>query len=618
MLLSGIYLSLLGPYGLHLGEEGDVVYLIYRAFCGQRPYLDFATGYTPGFFYANAVLFRVSGVNLLAIRYSLVGVHLVAVAGLFCLARTLLPVPLAVVPPAAYVALMPVFPGETATSNIPYPAWYVVATWTASSLACLRFLRTGRAAWVLVAGCLAGVGAAFKPNTGACNLAALALVVLFVSTPRARWERAVWWILLAGTLTGIAAVFSFRVYSREGWLLLCPVLALAVTVVVAKRRSADRWLSGQRSWGPAAALLGGFAAVTLPWVSFYLVQLGFQRFLRDVLFIGSAHALFFYLPLRSLGVWDAAAAVALAALFLGRAVNTRIPGHRFQHWLVPGLLAVGGLALFAALRHAPMPEGFQAAVAKRVQYLAFGFAVLAHWCAALLLFAFAWRGRAPDPTDAGGTPGSAAAGGGSAAGPLLVVGFGAPLFYLSIYPRADFFHWVLSAPLTLVFGTFLYWWLVRPFLPPPGRAVWTALPLYGLVAVIGWPGWETAARLLTAPPDSFAHLGLERAPVFLEAGRAQRFAELRGVVEAVTRRTHEGDTVLGFPNLHLVNFLAARHVPGRHGSFHPGWPDHVVEAEIVTSLEDAGTPVVVVSHNQQLFMGHAPVYYFVLREYLRR
>jgi len=618
LVLCGGYFSLLVPYGLHLGEEGDVVYLIYRAFEGQRPYVDFATGYTPGFFRVNAALFRAFGVNLLVIRWSLVLVHLAAVLGLYCLSRTLVPVPLALVAPAAYVGLMPVYQGEMATFNIPYPAWYLVATWCASLLACLRFLRARKVWWLLVASLLAGVGTAFKPNTGAFNLAALALIVLFVWAPHNRWETASWWLLFSGVLTGVAAVFNFHVHSREGWLLLSPVLAIAVAAVVASRRWARVSPAGRRdAWVSMAALLGGFLAVTLPWTAYYLTILGVQRFLHDVLFVGSSHALFFYLPLRPLGAWELGAAFVVGAMFFaGRFVGRR-PGLRWPRWLAPAVVAFGALALLLVARHAPMPEGLQPAVAKRLQFLAFGYAVLVHWCAVLVLFAAALRGpmplvgRLPAPGE------SRAEAEDSGVLPTIVVGVGAPLLYLSIYPRADFFHWVLSAPLTLVFAVFLYWQLVRSFLPAAGRATWAAAPLYGLVVVVGWPGWSTAARLLAAPPHFFVRLGLERAPVILEAGRMRRFAELRDVVWAVKTRTRDGDTVLGFPNLHVVNFLADRHVPGRHGSFHPGWPDHVVEAQVVNALEDARTPVVVINHNQQLFMGHAPVYYFLLRAYLR-
>lgn len=599
---AALYFAALVPYGFNLGEDGDVVYLIYRTFSGQLPYRDFASGYTPGFFYANATLLYLFGPSIVVIRWSLVVVNALATLGLYRLACAVMPSALAVVPAFAYVALMPVFPGEYATFNVPYPAWYVVLTWTASTLALLRGLRVGRARWIFAAGVLAAVGCAFKPNTGAFNLAALALAVLFAGpVRRGLWPRVLWWGLLGGVLVSIAVVFHLQVAVRDARLLLWPVFGLILVRALTPAHGLGG-LADAAAFGRAvAALIGGFALVTLPWVLYYLRLLGTQRFLSDVLLIGSGHELFFYLPIRGLGIWDVALAVAGAAFALACRWK---PLRRARPLFVLLPLAFAAMAGGALLvRFAPMPEGFWRAFMQRLQYLAFGAAFLVNWAAVLLVARTCFGGALERSATARSLP-------------VVAVAVGAPLMYLSIYPRSDFFHWVLSAPLTVTLGVMLYWGALRRWVPPGTRAVWTAVPLYALILLIAWPGLRLGARMVGADPGSLARLGLPHAPIVLEAGRAPRLDDLRAAAEFINANSPEDSTLLGFPNLHFLNFLTGRQVPGRYGSFHPGWPDHVIEAEIINDLHARRTPLIVMNNDVQLYIGQAPLYYFLLRQYV--
>ncbi|GIW40965.1 MAG: hypothetical protein KatS3mg076_1542 [Candidatus Binatia bacterium] len=614
-LLVFVYLGSLVPYGFHLGEDGDVVYLVYRAFTGQVPYRDFGTGYTPGFFAAHAALFRLFGVDLVVLRWALAFVHSAAVFSLARLGRHVLPGPFVFLGPLAYVALMPVYRGEFAAFNVPYPAWYTVFTFAAGLLAMLRFFGTGRAGWALLGGLFAGLGTALKPNTGAFSLAAYALALLYAAPCRGRLlARAAWWLLLFGSVAGIAAVFGFRLTNRDARLLLWPVFALALLRAVFRARPLSR-LDPPFVRG-ALALGAGFFLVTLAWAVPVFRMLGPSGFLRDVLFVGSGHALFFYLPIRELGVWDVGMAlVAAGAVFLGRYVR-EFPRDRVFLLLVGLVLAATAGGVFLA--RAPMPEGLHRAVTKRLEYLAFGAALLVHWagvlwCARTLrqrgarLSAESGEARSPERERELRWLASAS------------LAVGAPVFYLSIWPRSDFFHWVLSAPVTVLLGTLFASRLAYRWFGPRRWALsLAALPLAAVVAFFAWPGVSTALRFRTARPEELAALGLRRASVLLEAGRKRRLENLAGLVRLVESESDEGETLLGFPNLHLVNFLSGRHVPGRYGSFHPGWPDHILEAEIVSSLEAAGTPLVALNHDQQLYMGHAPLYYFLLRTYVER
>src|SRR5262249_42178376 len=80
--VTALYLAFVG-YGYQLEDEGTILYQILRTYRGERPYLDFHTGYTPAIFYLNAWLFRTFGVSVVPIRLSLVAVNTIAVVTLF-------------------------------------------------------------------------------------------------------------------------------------------------------------------------------------------------------------------------------------------------------------------------------------------------------------------------------------------------------------------------------------------------------------------------------------------------------------------------------------------------------------------------------------------------------
>src|ERR1700675_1035324 len=68
-LLFGLwYFVALAPYGLHVGEDGDILYEAFATYRGQLPYIDFSTGYTPAYFFWHAALFHVFGVNVVVLR----------------------------------------------------------------------------------------------------------------------------------------------------------------------------------------------------------------------------------------------------------------------------------------------------------------------------------------------------------------------------------------------------------------------------------------------------------------------------------------------------------------------------------------------------------------------
>jgi len=111
-------------------------------------------------------------------------------------------------------------------------------------------------------------------------------------------------------------------------------------------------------------------------------------------------------------------------------------------------------------------------------------------------------------------------------------------------------------------------------------------------------------------------LGLARAPVWINEGRAARYRDLAGVVQFLRDETASDETVFTFPNLDAVSFLSDRHNPTRHGYFYPEWPGREVEAEVTGELEQSAPRLSVVLHRHPLFFMNAPLYYYSLRSFM--
>ena len=373
------YFAGLARYGYHRAEDGDILQLIYRTAHGQQPYIDFVSGYTPLFFYWHAAPLRLSGDNLMSIRWSLVLVNSLTVWGLYALARTAMPILFAVVAPLAYVAIIPAVPGEFCAFNIPYPAWYTTLLTVVAALAMTRWGRDGRPWATAVAGLAAGLAFSFKPNAGLFALVSAALVLVNLApTPQGRLGRWLWWSMLAGPVVGLICVFGGRMIDRDARLFLWPIFAVVTLRVVYRRVAArQRERLEPQFVGSCLALGLGFATVTVPWLAYFYSRLGWERFVHEVLFIGSGYEQFFYLAFHAATKWDGGLALGATGLVaLTWLVRTgRLPAA--VPLTVLGAGAVAGIGYVLVL--APMPEGFQRAVVSRVRDLSFGL-----WCAGAL------------------------------------------------------------------------------------------------------------------------------------------------------------------------------------------------------------------------------------------
>lgn len=611
-LLFGLwFFGTLAPYGVHVGEDGDLLYQMFATYRGQLPYIDFSSGYTPGFFYYHAALFRLFGVDALVTRISVAVANTVSLYLLYVLAARLVKPGLALLAPLLFIGSLLAYPGDFCTFNVPYPAWYNIVLWLGSLVAVASYVDHGRMRALLVAGLCAGASFSMKPNSGLFNLVALSVFLLWWHAPAAgegKLTRWAWWALAGATLLGVVAVFTSRLFTREFILFPLPLLLTAAILLINGRRSLGR--PGFLRAGKM--LIGGFALLTTPWLVYFLFRLGLKGFLADVLMVGSPYERFFFIPYRGLGGrWDDAVLLIGVGLALTPVAVQRGWIPRWLPFL--GGALVGGAAASYVVLWAPMPEGFQAAVASRVHDLAF-----------FILQAVNWIGVGIIARETTRHPNRRS----RFLSTLVLVGVSASAMVMGLYPRSDFMHLLISAPAAFILGTALLGRIVqRWYATLPETLLWRwaaellvvvlpaltacvmAVPVVGLAVTL-------SRHYLGFTAGELVYLNLPRASLIGEAPLGHRFRGLRDTARYIEQHTLPDDFVFPFPNVNFLCFLSARLNPARKGYFNPGFPDHAAEAEIVSSLQQRVPRLVVSRHAHQLFLTIAPMYYLLIRDFV--
>jgi hypothetical protein len=171
---------------------------------------------------------------------------------------------------------------------------------------------------------------------------------------------------------------------------------------------------------------------------------------------------------------------------------------------------------------------------------------------------------------------------------------------LTMYPRADTLHTIVSSPVALIGGVGAFALLSRAL---RGEAVWrrvgvvAPLLLVPLVAVASQLMWRIAT--VVSPEDTstrldYASLDLQRAPVLVPRQMAE---DIRGVVNYIQARTSPGESFFAYPVAPLFNFLADRPNPTRFDHFLPGTMSAADFAEVIAALERARPRYVLWDHN---------------------
>ncbi|MCC6847844.1 MAG: hypothetical protein IT294_05035 [Deltaproteobacteria bacterium] len=591
------YLLPFRAYGLNVEDEGTLLYQIVRVVRGELPYLDFSTGYTPGFFALNAGIWRAAG-DLVAFRACLALVHAATVAGLAALLAGMVRPWIALLVPALYLAFIPVYPGEFCAFNIAYPAWFATAGWLATAGAVAAFANGGRRAWLAVAGVAAAATLAMKPNAGVFALAAAAASVLAAERAAdgagGRVVAALWALVFGAILLGVVVVFGIVPRPLDVAIYLVPLaLVMAGTATRGRIRRVG-------AFGDLLVLGVPFLLVSAPWLAFFWRRLGTAGFLREVLLIGSGAADIYYVPFPRPEPWGALATVLAAAYALAALLARR--------WVMPratfaAIVVAVAAAVAAVVRFGVMPEGLLWSMIWQLQSAAFTLTLVAHLAGVCWL----WRRRRR-------------AGRSADEGVAVVVLVFASFMFLQLYPRADFMHLLIAAPLSLVFAGFLLERVLRTWehaLASRHRRVLRAVVL-GAVAVLAAAvgvGVLPGAQALRSGPRFV--LPFAAAPVGVEEARAADLRALAAAAGRVAAALRTADATVGFPSIGVVPFLTGGRNPTPHDYFFPGRPDHREEAEILDLLVAARPRTLTALNRQFTFFDAAPAYYFLLRGFVR-
>ncbi len=262
-LLSATYVGSRLDRGWIPGDEGTLSHAAERVLQGELPHRDFDDVYTGGLARFDAVVFRVLGTRLIALRIAMFAVFLLWIPAVYYIAtRFAGPVTAAAVTLLCVVWSIPTYPAAM-------PSWYNLFLATFGTAALIRFTETRKRRWLVAAGVAGGLSVAVK-IVGLYYIAAALLFFVFdehqvaVAQPqpdRARRDR-VYGILV--TLASIAFVsgllYLVRAVPGESRLLhfVLPGVLLVAFLTAAEWRDApaEPWTRRVRR---LSGLVGPFA-----------------------------------------------------------------------------------------------------------------------------------------------------------------------------------------------------------------------------------------------------------------------------------------------------------------------------------------------------------------------
>jgi hypothetical protein len=596
------YFWLFRTYGFQVEDEGTLLFQVVRALDGERPYIDFHTGYGPVFFSTAGYLFELAGRSVIRFRLFLAVVNAAAAAGLFVLAGRIAGPRLAAAAPVLWVAFIPVFVGEHASFNIPYPAWFATFAWVVVAWLAAFWSERGRLVPLACAGVVAAFAFAVKLNAGAFSLAAVVWTLCLFARCETGLDRFAARAAAAVMAFGVWASFGFPLAGIE---LVTLLSSVALVAFVAAGPGLGRFAKAMHPRAmPALIVLGAaFVIPTAMWAHRLLGELGVEAFAREVLLLGSGAAELYYTGPPTPQPYALAAGLGAAALALaGRTATVRrVPVFALFAGAAAVVVAVAVLAVPRVL----MPEGPGRAVLTQLENSTFWLLPLVNVAGALLLLRLILR----RPNDA-------------FARHLAVAAPFACAMYLQLFPRTDFMHVVMAAPLSLVLAAGLLsrtivWWseLRWPANVDPRRFLELTGWLF-LIAVVGLEASRSTSGVFAGlrevdPPDSLPFgLAVEREA----ADDLRAFEKARAYL---ADRASAGEPVLAFPALSGMLFASNASSPVPHDYWFPGRPGHEDEARMLAGLESDPPRYAVALNRDWTFFADAPGYFAATRDFVR-
>jgi hypothetical protein len=532
-----------GQFWVDLVDEGYFLDLSQRVLNGALPYRDFTTYYTPGIFYLFAAAFKLFGTNLLVIRYLMAILRGLCALLLYVLTRRIAPWPLAWLP-FIVIFLVDAWPIETE----PHPSWPSLVACLLTMECVVRHMRTRQLYWLALAGGMAGVAYVFKQNIGAFTAIGLGGYVLL--RPRARvsvWLRTWQMAFVIGTALLVTAVMreGLDALSFAGlWLPVMVILGLLMYRAVREAPEADGSVLAD-----ALVSGGSFTLVTAAWLAPLMVALGpwqtpLGLFVGEVDQASIASAFADFTP----GIPP----LLLAVIWISAVLVLR----RQTRWQV----LVTAIGLTAVVLGLPIWQGPRDVLTKDplfqpvVGWLDVNFGTLSLYLPSMAVWA--------------GIAGLLAYGGRRSPLPYFVL-FGA-LSSLTLYPRVDLLHSIVSSPAALVAGAGTLAHVYRGFFGWRRNLLMATLILVSVATVAPQVAWRVAT--LVSPEDTgtrfdYESLDLASAPVSVPRLSAQ---DMRNVVAYLDAGTPPGEPLFVYPVAPLMNFLADRPNPTPFDHYLPG------------------------------------------------
>ncbi len=226
------YLVPFVPRGWIPHDEGMLGQSADRVLQGGIPHIDYEEPYTGGLSWLYAATFRISGADLLNVRWLLLAAASWAACLMHAIFRRFLrPTGAAL---ATWVAIAWSFPNYFAG----LPSWWLLLCALACVWAVIRFVETRQPRYLAAAGLAVGIAVAIK-QTGVYLLVALVLSLLYDGgqsrhnpSAVARLERWTRWGAAAGAIALAAVILGPRLLRAEGPYLFLPVAACALVVLL--------------------------------------------------------------------------------------------------------------------------------------------------------------------------------------------------------------------------------------------------------------------------------------------------------------------------------------------------------------------------------------------------
>lgn len=574
------YLWLWRLYGFDLVDEGTQLFQISRVAAGDRPYTDFETGYTPGYFAIQSFLLENFG--FVGVRTFGVLLQAAVAATVYALLRDFGGPHTAVAGVSVLVAfLLPVSLRGGAPSNIPYPGWLALPALLVAGGWLARFSeRTSprrERLRVLLIGLACGWAFAVKPNTGLFALGGAALGLASTWRPNHIPERWLGRLLRALAVVATAGLLVSEIGTRLGIALLLPAL-LAATVAGPPRHGGRR-----TAVADLVLLAAGFLLMTLPWVVPLAVRIGVEGVGERVFFLG-AGAREVVEAYRAPAPDLRPGMLALGSGVLVAMTLAWTRAARLAPWVLLGGVAVGaGFALAGGLR--PFAENvmfWACPVALVVGLLTVGPRASAQRERLLLIFA--------------------------------------SLIFLTMYPRPDLIHLAQVGAIVLLAGLATWSRSARAWRRErrtDGKSRLQAPRVLAAVFLLLAAG-RMAPTLLPRMMDPVVTLGLgPQVSVQVLERHAEHYRTLGSVVGQVREHTEADDVLFTFPDLAGLAFLAERRSPFYYLYFVPGRPNRMDARLVEGEWREFAPRLALIGHPQVPAFAEATEYFADLLSYIR-